>query len=1424
MSDLYGKIKTELKKTWIFPLYYKLRGWNAQVPMNADPKHTWVFNAGSTFTGNPKWLFLYVNKYRKDIDAYWVCDDEEIVDYVRSLGYQAYTFASEEGIRVTSRCLVYVVENVKEHIPPRLRKAILLNLFHGVGCKSIERKVNYGFLNERIAKKYITYNEYYKQNQLFLVTSPLMEKHFKEQCGIDDDKVIRAGYPRCVYQKYFDKISTFNHDILGEKGLPGDTRIAVYAPTYRDGAQNEFFGTAIPDMDQLVEKLEEQNMLLIFKMHPFMEKDYEYVRVKERYADCKNLLFWDNTKDIYEIFDQIDLAIVDYSSIFYDMLAAGIPHFIRYFFDYDNKENLRDFVFDVKEMTCGKICNNYTELLDTLGHYTEDDAAERDRIMDLFWSYSSKDSMDKIIDQTLAFEPDKDLKLPTLYSFDIFDTVFSRKVLDPKGIFYYVKWKMQGSDLEFQPYIVQNYPFIRAKSEANVREYYSKTLQVRNSERREITFNEIFDRMQSLYHLNDSQIQALKEWELEAEYDNVIPNEEMIAYIEQLIDNGETVILISDMYLPKDFVIRLIRKVSEKISELPLFLSSDYGVQKTTKKLFIEAYSSFDNYNFKQWKHCGDSQVADYKMPKKLGITCTRHTIPEFNEYEQMLVDELSTYDGYLVAAKMARFRTGTENIKEVYAYAYVSTYYVPYISWCIEDALKRGTKCLYFISRDGHFLKEIADVIIETRGLDMKTRYIYGSRIAWRIPSFIHEIDQEFFLDFGNFAGVTSYEKLLDALTITDEMFSEMFPQLEYVKDVDYIDSKLRSTLMETFSTSQMYKDYIMEESRKDRVIVEDYFRQEINTDEPFAFIEYWGRGYTQECFTRLLQDVVGEEIDVPFYYVRSIYPTIGHNIRYNFTSNNQSLLFTEAIFANVPYQSVTQYAYEGQKVVPVIEPATCDMELYYAMEKCLRIFAEDYTTLDMLDREGTDRALYNFSLDYFSDHQDEEVFTECLAHLTDSVELNGKEHEYAPALTDELITLLENGERIGRITHSLPMTLARSSEDMVERYTYVTETEKEEKKQEKSDKLTDRLKKTSDEKAALKQSECRVVERNYQEKYDQYCGLAVNNDQVLFVYGEKDNMPEYTELKKLLAQDQRWKPSEINGVFNIDKYAKIPYTENDWKLLATTHYIVFAGEYELIKTIDFRSETHLISFDDSFLNILRKEEVEKRGEAPDRQEVLGYLKTPQCFIQAGQESGEAGDTDLFFDQEFINGSYTKLHSLFPESEGKNIILYMPEHRYTQGPDPILKFLNLDVLKKYLASEYVLLTISQEEDWEQRYHIGNNLSAFAKDVTDVMLPDEALAVADIIIGDYRKEFFKSAVLHKPVFCTADDNQTYFDEGRLIYEYDSVKLGPIIADSYDLLRELDHLAEYDYTDQTKYKEKFLRNCDGKIAQRIVEKM
>ena len=227
-------------------------------------KKIWIFNATNDFVGNPKWLFIYVNKFRKDIDTYWMCDDINVVNHIRELGFNAELYSSEKAEKIKSVAGVFVVHQAKEHFPVKFKnEVVILNLWHGVGIKPIERFVDSPGIKYRTYKKYIRYNEIYHNNQLFLATSPLMENHFSKMLNLDENQIVRSGYPANMFNK--DTFSSFDHDIKKYKGVNPETKIALYAPTFRDYEMDNFFGEAIPNMDELLKILEKNNILLIVK-------------------------------------------------------------------------------------------------------------------------------------------------------------------------------------------------------------------------------------------------------------------------------------------------------------------------------------------------------------------------------------------------------------------------------------------------------------------------------------------------------------------------------------------------------------------------------------------------------------------------------------------------------------------------------------------------------------------------------------------------------------------------------------------------------------------------------------------------------------------------------------------------------------------------------------------------------------------------------------------------------------------------------------------------------------------------------------------------------------------------------------------------------------------------------------------------------
>ena len=152
-----------------------------------------------------------------------------------------------------------------------------------------------------------------------------------------------------------------------------------------------------------------------------------------------------------------------------------------------------------------------------------------------------------------------------------------------------------------------------------MREYYKKSVLLRNDDHFEIQFKEIFDHMAALYGLDDMQKDQLMQWEIEGELEAVIPLVPQISLLKKYIAEGNDIVLISDMYLPKEVIVKLLQKADPLLATLPLYVSSEVGHQKTTRKLFLHVYSDLD-YCYEKWIHIGDNRFADQVQPEMLRL------------------------------------------------------------------------------------------------------------------------------------------------------------------------------------------------------------------------------------------------------------------------------------------------------------------------------------------------------------------------------------------------------------------------------------------------------------------------------------------------------------------------------------------------------------------------------------------------------------------------------------------------------------------------------------------------------------------------------------------------------------------------------------------------------------------------------------
>ncbi len=181
----------------------------------------------------------------------------------------------------------------------------------------------------------------------------------------------------------------------------------------------------------------------------------------------------------------------------------------------------------------------------------------------------------------------------------------------------------------------------------------------------------------------------------------------------------------------------------------------------------------------------------------------------------------------------------------------------IPFVAWIGRRAVELGLTRLYFLSRDGQVLHELATRLFANLGIDMELRYLHGSRVAWH-PARTREIDA-FFLDY-----------LLEAPNgLSAEMIASRLPGLE---DPALTDALLRVTsassatkllhradleaLREGFLKDPL-RSLITPHLRQARQTTLDYFDQEGLFDAtPWGLVDIGWTGKTIRCLYDLLRD----------------------------------------------------------------------------------------------------------------------------------------------------------------------------------------------------------------------------------------------------------------------------------------------------------------------------------------------------------------------------------------------------------------------------------------------------------------------------------------------------------------------------------------------------------------------------------------
>lgn len=319
------------------------------------------------------------------------------------------------------------------------------------------------------------------------------------------------------------------------------------------------------------------------------------------------------------------------------------------------------------------------------------------------------------------------IKQHEIISFDCFDTVIMRRCLDSTDVFNLMEKRLKDEGLD--------YPIAdwRIKAERKVvqhKPFYG--------------IDDIYLEIKNENLITDYEASVIKKYELDLEYELVCPREVMVDILSFAVNNHKRVYILSDMYLPSDFIARLLRKAGIK-ENIIIWVSCEQEGSKNTGSLYKKLMSKEKGRSI---LHIGDNFTSDCLCAENTGVdsyyimsgkamleaSSASYLLERiFNNSDKLFLGLLVSFlfnDPFSLSSSKGKIQ-----FKDIgtFAKCCFSAATLTYLSYIINQVLGKPKSKLLFVSRDGYFLKKLYDSVkVKYPDLELPVSiYFYSSRVA---------------------------------------------------------------------------------------------------------------------------------------------------------------------------------------------------------------------------------------------------------------------------------------------------------------------------------------------------------------------------------------------------------------------------------------------------------------------------------------------------------------------------------------------------------------------------------------------------------------------------------------------------------------------------------------------------------------------
>jgi|GEM_PF-791470 len=449
-------------------------------------------------------------------------------------------------------------------------------------------------------------------------------------------------------------------------------------------------------------------------------------------------------------------------------------------------------------------------------------------------------------------------------SFDIFDTLIERNFLHPHAIFEYVeKIAKQEEQISF------DFALLRIEAELEAR---------KECKAQEITLDEIYETL--MYHstIPKKLCDYLKAKELELEKKSL----QVKSLGKELFDiakaSNKELLLISDMYLPKAFVMELLSDLGFEIESQDFYLSGEEKLTKHHGGLYTKIAKERE-IDSSQWLHVGDNLHSDIHMPTTMGIDTfyLRNASKGLQQqYAQVDIEtsslslEASSIYGTLAhrlySANEAPSLSFYSGDPYRIGYETLGVLFVGFLNFLMRLLQTKEYSKIFFVSRDGCYLQIIYDTLRKINPKLPPSHYLLSSRAMMYSSSLVDKESISYVANKDYFP--TTLKHLLEVrFNFDEEMFERSKAQLKKFGFVSFEDEVKQD------NNHQNYVDFVL--SQKSSIIANNAhhqenfieYIQELGVDESSLIVDIGYAGSLQKTLLTLTK----QKIDALYFVTNS-------------------------------------------------------------------------------------------------------------------------------------------------------------------------------------------------------------------------------------------------------------------------------------------------------------------------------------------------------------------------------------------------------------------------------------------------------------------------------------------------------------------------------------------------------------------------